>query len=127
MNERTMAKSKGVFAKLLLDDKELGIATSGIESTIWRSFAVDAERRTRETGIILIAKAMRPTEAEIKRRFEICCKWFGVFRGDLKWSVQRCVDHLSDALRTELDGGQYEPPSTDKAVWKPSALQEGSS
>lgn len=123
-----MADHSSVFAKLLLDEKELAIAVQGIESTIWASFKVDAERRVKESGLILLTKrAVRPTEAQIKERFNICAKWFGIFRGDLKWSVQRAVDHLPDALRTELDGGQYEPPGEGKAIWKPSALQEGSS
>lgn len=122
-----MAKHSDVFAKLLLDEEQLGKTVAGIETVIWGSFAQDAERRVRDTGLILLSKQqVRPTENQIKERFEICAKWFGIMRGDLKWSVQRCIDNLADALRTELDGGNYEPPGTGKAVWKPSAIIEGS-
>ena len=52
-----------------------------------------------------------PTQGEIRRRFEICVKWAKVFRGDLKFGIQRIVDELANPLRAELLGVAYEPPA----------------
>ena len=77
--------------------KVLGSLTTGIEEVVGRSFV---EQRMRN-----------PTHAEVKRRFEICMKWAITFRGDLKWGIQRIVDELANALRAELLGQAYSPPT----------------
>lgn len=51
------------------------------------------------------------THAEVKRRFGICAGIFEVLRGDMKWSLARVSDHMTEFLKKELDG----------IAWKPSA------
>ncbi len=57
------------------------------------------------------------TEAEIKRRFELCCSIFEVLRVDLHWGLERIEDHLSTYLRCELDGKNWEPDK--RTLWVP--------
>jgi len=59
------------------------------------------------------------TQQEQKRRAEILGRWFREMRGDLGWSVERTLDHLAVALRTELDGGTYTPPADRNRLWAP--------
>lgn len=46
------------------------------------------------------------TQAETKRRFNICMEGFKILRNDYKWSTHRSIDHLykllSQALRGEV-------------------------
>lgn len=52
-----------------------------------------------------------PTKAEIKHRFDIGMKWAKIMKGDLAWSYPRIYGHLFDALKAELSGSKYEPPT----------------
>jgi hypothetical protein len=58
-----------------------------------------------------------PTQAEIRRRFEICVKWAKVMRGDLQWGLDRVCDNLQHALRAELLGQEYKPDN--RSCWMP--------
>lgn len=69
----------------------------GFEDAIRYSFNTD--------GLIVPIK----TRNEIERRFKILIKWFIILRRDLHWSVPRIIDECPRILRTELDGGTYEP------------------
>lgn len=75
----------------------LGQITNGITEAVHTSFAEGNMRN--------------PTRDEIRRRFNICVKWAKVFRGDLKFGIQRIVGELPNALRAELLGVPYEPPT----------------
>lgn len=57
------------------------------------------------------------TDAEIKRRFAICEKWFRTLRGDKRWGIDRTLDAIPLALEGELSGVGYEPDG--RAVWCP--------
>jgi len=59
------------------------------------------------------------TDSEEKRRADIIGRWFRNMRGDLNWSIERTLDHLEKALRTELDGGTYNPPIERQRLWVP--------
>jgi len=59
------------------------------------------------------------TQAELKRRCEIMARWFRVFRGDLGYSIARCESEMARALRSELDGELYTPPSSVGAFGVP--------
>lgn len=76
----------------------------GIEAALRDSFATDN----------LIRPVM--TRDEIERRFGICVKWFVLLRRDCGWAVPRILDELPAILRTELDGGRYEPVD-DRKSW----------
>lgn len=53
------------------------------------------------------------TQHEVKRRTEILCKWFRTVRAEMGYSTDRAISILYPALRTELDGGVYEPPKAE--------------
>ena len=82
----------------------LGKLTNGITQAVHRSFENQSMKN--------------PTRAEITRRFEICMKWAKVFRGDLRWGIQRIVDEFDNVLVAELTVKKYEPPK--RTTWIPS-------
>lgn len=88
---------------LLTNRVALGAVTNGIHKAVDRSFTSHPMRHL--------------TRAEVKRRFEICTKWFRRFRTENKFSIDRSVDLLTRALRSELDGVEYKPH--DRALWRP--------
>ncbi len=55
-----------------------------------------------------------PGRVEIKHRTEILYRWFTVMRAEVGYSTHRALDMLPEALRTELDGGSWEPPPVEK-------------
>lgn len=80
-----------------------------------RSFVTDETR---------LGKAHRQkvhTQAEERRRGMIMMRWFRVMRCDLGYSVQKALDLIPKALRTELDGGTYEPPPKNR-LWSPEGV-----
>ena len=92
-----------VFAGLLSDSTQLAKVMLGFETCIQASFAIDGAKIT---------------DAEIKRRFNICAQIFKQLRGDLSWGVTRILDKLPEYLRAELDGVQWEPDK--RSCWIPS-------
>ena len=87
----------------LIEPKEIGRITLGFTVAIEQSFLDDQARMT---------------QAEVKRRFEICVKIFRELRGDLHWGVQRILSKLPEYLRCELDGHPWTPDT--RAMWMPS-------
>ena len=63
------------------------------------------------------------TTAEVKRRSEICLKWFKILRADMGYSVDRALDFMQYALQKELKGEPFEPPAKD-AAWAPSVVTQ---
>ena len=72
-----------------------------------------------------IAKAVEATMAaaqvsisrdNLKDRVERCCAILLILRGDLHWSMSRCLDHLSDCLIADLAGLPL-PISEDRKSW----------
>ncbi len=82
---------------------DLGTLTRGVTEAVGKSFSQQSMRN--------------PSHDEIRRRFTICMKWAKVFRGDLSWGMQRIVDELPNALRAELLGTSYSPPT--RQCWIP--------
>ncbi len=94
----------GVFANLI-DGNQIPRLLAGISDAVLASFRAD-----RMPGrIILVTAQARVTEAERKRRVMLCVSIFKVLRGDMKWSLEKIVDHLPRYLRAELDGTPWEP------------------
>lgn len=97
------------FLDLVRDEAELHGVFNAIFGIVAQSFRNDAARNGAE-------HAQRvQTEAEMKRRADICGRWFRVMRGDLHWSKPRILDELPRALQAELDGGTYTPP--ERSLW----------
>lgn len=88
----------------LFAPNDLAVLTAGVTRAVHKSF---------------IEQSMaNPSTDEVRRRFNICVKWAKVFRGDLKWGIQRIVDELHHPLRSELIGSAYAPPT--RQCWIPS-------
>lgn len=88
------------------------------ESLIAASYNEDARQRRGLTGCIVDGNSY-VTDNETSRRFDILKRWTEIMVGDLHWTWIKTVDHLPEALRTELDGKAYEPPGDDRAMWTP--------
>jgi hypothetical protein len=78
----------------------------------------DSFKHERERGERVVV-----SDTEVRRRSEICLKWFRVMRGDMGYSVDRTFDFIPRALRTELDGGSFEPVSAAvRSAWAPESV-----
>jgi len=95
-----------VFVKLV-EDGQVGTVTIAFERAIAKSFETHPMRQ----GVSGISSA------EVKRRFEICAKIFVKLKGDLKWGLQRALDHVSEYLTAELNGSDWVPDA--RACWMP--------
>lgn len=80
------------FARILLT----------FEAAIAQSFAADKAKMTR---------------SEVRRRYLICEKWLRSLRHE-GWSVTRILDIVPRALRTELEGGVFDPGEKSR-LWTP--------
>lgn len=99
------------FRQLLSSDQDLVAVFMALEGAIWRSFGEDIRRSPFDFK--------KPTEAEVKRRFQICERWFRHSRGDLGYSLERTLDLMGRALRAELDGTSFDPEAGASRIWTP--------
>lgn len=99
------------FYKLLGNKRELKQVMDKIEHCILKSFGQDAQREP--------FKQHRVTQVEVKHRFGICERWIRRARGDLKFSMQKTLDLMQHALRSELDGQVYDPNQPATRIWTP--------
>lgn len=99
----------------LLEPVTLARVLDGFKTTVRNSFVTDWRR-----AVNPYATTPNPTRAETKRRVNICYRWFMVLRADMHYSVPHALDTLPIALRAELDGTKWEPPSVDRS-WSPQA------
>jgi hypothetical protein len=107
-----MATKDEFLRDLVKDERTLRKVCSRVERVIKASFAADRASR------IVLLVAASPTEAEVKRRTNICYDWFARLRVDLHYSTERALDTLPRALRATLDGEAWEPPLAERA-WGP--------
>jgi hypothetical protein len=49
---------------------------------------------------------------EVKRRFEICARWFRTLRGELGYGLNRTLAAIPKALVCELTDQEYKPDET---------------
>lgn len=97
----------GTWAKLLSED-QVGRVTRGFIEVISLSYRTSPGRQTQN---------------ETKRRFDLCAAAFEEMRGDLQWSIERCLDELPPALRARLDGTPWKPDKRSSwTVKQPSAI-----
>ncbi len=92
-----------IFGLGITEPNALGKLSRAIESAVARSFAEDGST---------------PTNAEARRRGQICLTLVRELRGDLKWSLPRICDALPRGLRAKLDGIPWNPEN-ERAVWTP--------
>lgn len=66
----------------------------------------------------LVTHPMRQlTGAEIKRRGKILEEHFRIMRGDKKWSLDRSLQEVRQALLAVLDGKEYEWPPDAQVLY----------
>jgi len=106
------------FASLINEPNGLDRVLNGMRKAITLSFKHDLERNESAAARV---SATNPSKLEVKRRSDICIKWFRILKGDLHWSLDKAVDFLPVALRNELDGRLWEPPKHVSA-WAPEML-----
>lgn len=100
----------------LLDPVMMVRVEKAIINAVRQSFITDMQR-----GDGIIKGEVRATQAEIKRRTGIAYDWFITMRTQFGYSAQRAVDALPIALRAELDGTKWVPPSTERG-WSPAKV-----
>jgi hypothetical protein len=100
----------GEFAGLV-EDGNITKVVIGIEAAVLQSFETDQARTSP-----LLLRQVSITHDEVKRRGRICTQLFRELRGDLKWGVDRILDHLPSFLRKELDGIPWQPEAR-RASW----------
>ena len=106
-------ESKTPFADLTPMQKQ-GVQRR-MESILADSFQTDENRKGPRF------RQRIQTQAEVKRRGMIMVRWFRRMRGDEGYSVQKALDLLPGAIRTELDGGVYNPPPKNR-LWTPEGV-----
>lgn len=99
------------FAQLLTNPTDLQQVFHALQDIIMRSFA-----REVQSGLILPVRVTM-TDAEIRRRFLICEKWFRVMRGDKKWTLDRTLACLGWALQLELEGREVDPDQWSSSIY----------
>lgn len=57
------------------------------------------------------------TYDEDKRRIAILIRYFRIMRGDKKWSLDRSLQMVRQALFAELDGHEYQWPPDDQVLY----------
>ena len=103
-----------VLANMLQDPAKIQRVLRAFVGIVADSFRTDQDRL--RSDVVLLSPAHNPTQREIKERTRMCYDLFMVMRYDLRWSTTRSLDMLPLALRTELDGGKWEP-QTDRQSW----------
>jgi hypothetical protein len=110
IGEQTAPKS--FVLDLAKDAAEIDTIKTKFAEIVTKSFIDDSATM----GEMFARKIL--TVDETRRRSRILRNWYMVMRGDLGWGLVKTLDHLPDALRTELNGGRYEPPAHDRP-WSP--------
>lgn len=102
------------FASLMRNEEELRRTFNAVEDAIWRSVGLDIQRSPFGQ---LAQRGM--TKAELKHRFKICEAWIRRARGDLGMSLEKTIDLIGHALRSELDGNRFDPNKLETKIWTP--------
>lgn len=110
--EQALSEEAKPFAELLNTPEDMHRVFFTIRAAIMHSFAVDAQRDGKVPTI---------TQNELKHRFKICEAFFRHCRGDLGYSLEKTLDLMARALRSELDGVSFDPGSDSNTnLWTPS-------
>jgi hypothetical protein len=107
-----MSTKREFLVALVKDEASLRRVFAAVGRVVRNSFVED------RAASLIVTVSVAPTEAEVKRRANICYDWFAKLRVDLHYSTQRALDSLPRALRATLDGTVWEPPAPERA-WGP--------
>ena len=115
-----MLDSRAKVLNELFSDGQLQTVSRRFVKIVSASFSEDRNK------LIVLASDMKPpTQNEIKHRTEILYKWLITMRGDLGYSLERSLDMLPQALRSELDGTHWTPPPAERASWGATSKETG--
>jgi hypothetical protein len=96
--------TNGSLLELAGDGKNLGRVTRAIMDMVAASFEVHPMRHA--------------TTDEVRRRGDICIDVFKRLRGELHWSLDRCLDKIPEYLGAQLSGIDWRPSA--RTIWTPS-------
>ena len=99
------------FMRLLSKESDLKIVYECLETTIWRSFAEDLRSNP--------FKEQNITQNEIRHRFKLCEKWFRKARGEYGFSLEKTLDLMPKALRSDIEGEDFDPTKSKTKLWTP--------
>lgn len=91
------------FGQLLENDRQRAQVVGAFEAMISSSLETHPMRHL--------------TQAEVKRRFDLCAGIFERLRGQLGWGIARVLDRMPEYFRAELDGVAWTPDP--RACWMP--------
>lgn len=91
----------GEFSDLLATD-QIGRFTEAVTKAVADSF---------------VKYPGRMTQSAVKERFRHLEAGFRYMRGDLRWSLDRCIDSLAGFLESKLNGTPWEP--SERVCWMP--------
>jgi hypothetical protein len=69
------------------------------------------------TDSFVTHKMRQITGAEVKRRGKILEEYFRIMRGDKKWSLDRSLQEVRQALLAVLDDKEYEWPPDEQVLY----------
>jgi len=113
---KVFGQEKYPFLELCVDKAQAYKVCCAICAALEKSFQFDAKHMGKG-----FAEKIE-TQHEVRRRTNILCKWFGILRNECSYSTSRALDTLPLALRTELNGGDFEPPKAEGS-YSQAALQ----
>ena len=104
------------LADLLNRPEDFEAVASRFEHIIWSSFAHIDKKLNPNMDI-------KPPFSEIKRRFDICLKWFRIMRLDLGFGQQRALDILSWVLANVLLEIEFSLEDLKTRAWSPDVFK----
>lgn len=101
------------LARLVDNKAELQQVYDKIHELVFRSYIEDKERDP--------LAGNHNTKQETRRRVYICVAWFQYARRELGYGLVKTLDLMGKALRSELDGIEFDPARPDgRVLWTPS-------
>ncbi len=97
------------FLDLTKDPKVGHYLFKRVTQIVSNSFREDAHREGKNVSQLKI------TQSEVKRRADIVGNWYRAMT-EMGLSSPNTIEHLARALRVELDGGTFTPPTPGK-MW----------
>lgn len=94
-------RQRKVFGSLLNNPADFNMCVERMHNIVMASFYIDAK--------VLGENNVHITEMSVRHRMNICLKWFEIMRGDMKYTLHRTLDTLSEALAAELLGQPFDP------------------
>jgi hypothetical protein len=109
-------KTDILLIDLLNKPEDFNVVASRLEHLIWSSFVILDPQ-------INPGAKVKITRREVKRRFDICIKWFRIMRMELGWGQHRSLDVLPWVLANEIIGIDFTLEELRRHGWTPDAFR----